>query len=386
MSADRKKRIALELVSQQKTISFLADENNNSRKFIRQQGIEFQEAVDKQFDTDTSNGDDVIYYLPITKSWISQLVIALMLLPNASYRNIIVIIKDLLDYDISIGSVNSIFKEAVEQAIKNNAAEDLSNIDVTANDELYHLNKPILSGIDVRSLYCYLLSEESQRDEDTWAIHLMDAEDKGLNPQRTIGDDAKGLVSGHKIVFPETPYDYDNFHLTKSLMELRRFFRNRLKTAITALNTLEQKYKNSIDDIDLFEKTSSARTEESEVRYVSTTLDTLISWLEHDILNKAGPTPEERYDLYDFIIEELKKLEAIDPHRITAMRITLENKKEAALHFSVVLNEEFKRLSHQFTVSVDLVWEVCKLQRCDVNNNLYYIRSMSLRRDLNNRL
>ena len=109
MSAERKKRVALQVVSKQKTISFLADENNTSRKFIRKQGIEFQEVVDKQFDADTSNGDDVIYYWPITKAWISQHVIALMLLPNASYRNIIVIIKDLLDYDISIGSVNSIF-------------------------------------------------------------------------------------------------------------------------------------------------------------------------------------------------------------------------------------------------------------------------------------
>jgi hypothetical protein len=63
----------------------------------------------------------------------------------------------------------------------------------------------------------------------------------------------------------------------------------------------------------------------------------------------------------------------------------LENKKEAALYFSVVLNEEFERLIHQFTVSVDLILEACKLQRCDVNNNLYYIRSMSLRRDLKKR-
>lgn len=387
MSSEQKKCVALQVVSKQKSISSLADENNTSRKFIRKQGIKLQEVVDKQFvDTYKSNDDDVIYYLPITKAWISQFVIALMLLTNASYRNIIMLLKDVFDYNISIGSVNSIFKETVEQARKNNAAEDLSNIDVTANDELYHLNKPILSGIDVSSLYCYLLSEEDKRDEVTWAIHLMDAEEKGLNPQRTIGDDAKGLVSGHKIVFPETPYDYDNFHLSKSLMELRRLFRNRLKTSITVLNTLQQQYiKSSDDDRDLLEDISIATENEKKIRDVSNTLDTLISWLEHDVLNKAGPTLEERYDLYDFIVIEFKKLEVIGSPRLRAMRITLENKKEAALHFATVLDEEFKQLSHQLKLPVDLMWEICKLQRCDANNNAYYIRSMSLRRVLKNR-
>jgi hypothetical protein len=104
--------------------------------------------------------------------------------------------------------------------------------------------------------------------------------------------------------------------------------------------------------------------------------------MEHDVLKKAGPTPEERYELYDFIVKEIKKLEEIEPCRISAMRITLENKKESALHFSVVLDEEFKRLSDQFKVSADLVWEVCKLQHCDVNNNLYHVRSLLLRMDL----
>lgn len=98
----------------------------------------------------------------------------------------------------------------VEKARDANAAKDLSNIEVTANAELLHHNKPILSGIDTRSLYCYLLSAEYRRDEETWAINLMDAKLKGLNPRRAIGDDANGLVSGHGIVFPKTPYDYDN--------------------------------------------------------------------------------------------------------------------------------------------------------------------------------
>ena len=177
MSPERKKRVALEAVANQKSVSRIAQENNTSRKFIRQQREKAQAAVDQSFDLDN---DDVLFYLPVTKAWIAQLVLALMLLAHCSYRHISMLIKDLFDYDLSQGMINAIFNEAVGKAREMNAAEDLSNIKMTANDELFHHNKPILSGIDIRSLYCYLLTDETQRDEETWAIHLMDAEDKGL--------------------------------------------------------------------------------------------------------------------------------------------------------------------------------------------------------------
>ena len=216
MSPESKKRVALQAITNQKTISELAEENNTSRKFIRQQGEQVQQAIDNVFDFNRARNDKVLYHLPITKAWITQLV--LMLLGHTSYRHIVMLMKDLFDYDISEATIHTLFNDAVDNARAVNMTESLSTIEVTANDELFHHNKPILSGIDTRSLYCYLLTTENQRDEETWAIHLLDANDKGLNPQRTIGDDANGLVSGHKVVFPEVPYDYDNFHLSKSLM------------------------------------------------------------------------------------------------------------------------------------------------------------------------
>ena len=58
----------------------------------------------------------MIYYLPVTKTWIAQLVLELMFLGHASYRNIAMMLKDLLDYDISLGSIHNIFINAVEEA------------------------------------------------------------------------------------------------------------------------------------------------------------------------------------------------------------------------------------------------------------------------------
>ena len=51
-------------------------------------------------------------------------------------------------------------------------------------------------------------------------------------------------------------------------------------------------------------------------------------------MNKAGPTKNQRRELYNFVVEEFKKLEILESHRISVMRITLENKaREAALGF-----------------------------------------------------
>ena len=95
--------------------------------------------------------------------------------------------------------------------------------------------------------------------------------------------------------------------------------------------------------------------------------------------------PNERRELYDFIVEEFKKLEKIEPHRIMAMRITLENKREMALTFSDALDEKLKLISQQFNVPVDTVWAVCELHRCAIDGDQYAIRSVPLQLELDDR-
>ena len=127
----------------------------------------------------------------------------------------------------------------------------------------------------------------------------MDCQDKGLKPERTIGDDANGLVWGHRIVFPGVPYHYDNFHLSRGLMDLRRYFINRLKTAITERGECGVQLQKSSGDERKYQQWIDANDNKSKARYISKTLDTLISWFEHDILNKAGPTKHDRRVMCD---------------------------------------------------------------------------------------
>ena len=381
MSSAEKQRIGQQAASKQNTLAELARQHHTSRQFIRRQKNKAQSAIDAAFHT---NQHDVLFMLPVTMDWIKQLVIALMLLAHSSYRHIKMLVNDLFDFNLSVGKIHSIYIDAMRQAQCINDEEDLSNIAVSANDEVFHLGKPILTGIDTRSLYCYLLATEDHRDADTWAIHLLDAQDKGLQPQRMISDDASGLVSGHQMAFPSVPIGYDNFHLSQACMDRRRFFRNRLKSAITARNRLNT----SINEANQspcqvrIDALAVAVNQEKRARHLSTTIDTLISWLEHDILNKAGSTPEERRQRYDFVVSEFRELETIEPHRIKPLRILLENHRDESLAFVTVLDTEFKVLAEQHAIPIAIVWSMCTLQRCAISSDSYFFRSLPLQATL----
>ena len=380
MNGEQKKRIAVAAFTGAKTITQIAKEIDTSRSFVRGQKTIITGAIDAAF-TPESTPDKVLFHLPVTRQWIEQLVLSLTLI-HVSYRHVSTLLTDVFDYTISIATVNNIFNSAVRKVHHIHTTEDLSRIDVTANDELFHRNKPILSGIDTRSLYCYLLSAEDRRDEDTWAIHFLDCQKKGLKPERTLGDDASGLVSGHKNVFPCVPYHYDNFHLSRGLMDLRRYVRNRLKTAITERDECGVQLQKASGDEIKYQQWVDAKDNENKARYVSKTLDTLISWLEHDILNKAGPTKHDRQVMYDFVVSEFRNLERMEPHRISAMRTTLENKREAALGFVDVLEERFTEISQQFSIDIQAVWSMCALQRCQAMELQYTLRSDILEKQL----
>jgi hypothetical protein len=192
MNVEQKKCVDLAVFAGSKTITQIAKAIESSRKCVRGQKAIVASAIDAAFHPEPTP-DKVLLHLPATQQWTEQLALSLLLI-RVSYRHVSMLLADVLDYTISIATENNIYNTAVKKVQQIHTTEDLSEIHVTANDELFHQNKPILSAIDTRSLSCYLLSAEDRRDEDTRAIHFMDCQNKGLKPERTIPDDAKGLV------------------------------------------------------------------------------------------------------------------------------------------------------------------------------------------------
>lgn len=382
LDAKTRKNIGLQIITGKQTITETSNQYSTSRKFVAKQASKASQSIDKAFEDNSSdNKQKVLFYIPVTKEWLKMVVICLLLYARCPFRGIICIFKNIFDYDISIGTIHNISQRAIQESIKINAKEELNEIKFGAPDEKFHDGEPILSGTDIRSLYCYLLSKEQDREGDTWAVHLLYLIDKGFNPERVIADGGTGLRSGHALALPGVPCDYDNFHIVMDLTDVRRFYRNRLKTAITNLKAQQEKLakaqlkgKEDFDEAHLIQ----AQDEKYKIQKLSSSIDTLVNWLQHDVLFMPGGSPEERRELYDFIVDEFKILEAIEPHRIKQVRATLENQRDLVLAFVDVLNEKFKLIADKFKCSLEITWEMCQLLRCEIGSDNYGIRSLPL--------
>jgi hypothetical protein len=76
--------LAIEVLSKTQPISHLAAQHQVSRKFLYQQGQKANEALEATFSSATDE-PEVLFYLPITKTWLWQLILALILICHCSY-------------------------------------------------------------------------------------------------------------------------------------------------------------------------------------------------------------------------------------------------------------------------------------------------------------
>ena len=381
LDASQRQHLAMKSLVSKRTVTELAKQNNVSRKFIYQQKAKALGAVNDAFEPTTEGAEKILFYLPVTFKWLCQLILCLVLHCRANHRGVQKLLLDAFDHKMSLGSIHNIIHGAKANAKVMNEKQDLRNITLAALDETFHHNKPVLTGVDIHSLYCFLLSSESQRDFDTWATHLLDLEKQGLKPERFFGDDADGIRSAKRYVYPSVPYDLDNFHIIRDMMEMRRFFRNRLKSAVTNQKTIAEKLKkaklaNKVEELQ--RQLQFANDEEKEMKTLSRTIDTLVRWMQHDVLNMPGLAPAARYELFDFVLEELNQLAKQNPHRIQSVCTSLTNQKYFLLAFTEVVNEKFEVIADKHVLPLEKIWEMCVLQRCKHSSDTYAVRSLPL--------
>jgi hypothetical protein len=144
----------------------LAREHDVSRKFLYQQAHAAQDALTRAFNPEPQT-EKVLYSLPVTKAWLRQLVLALVLIGHSPYRGGVELLRDLFDWRISLGTVHNIVSSAVEPARTINHSCALGGVRIGAHDEIFLASQPVLVGVDTASTYCYLLSLEDHRDAET---------------------------------------------------------------------------------------------------------------------------------------------------------------------------------------------------------------------------
>src|SRR6202050_1213343 len=126
--------LAIQVLAGAQPVSDLAREHEVSRKFLYQQAHIAEEALSAAF-APLSRSDDVLFYLPVTKAWLRQLVLALVLICHSSVRGVVELLQDVFNYRLSVGTVHNIVHSAVTPARATNQKYDLSRILVGLFDE-----------------------------------------------------------------------------------------------------------------------------------------------------------------------------------------------------------------------------------------------------------
>ncbi len=369
---DQRIDLAIQAMTSPVNISRLAAEHKVSRKFVYQQKSKATLALKDVF-APTGADNDVLFYLPVTKAWLYQVILALTLVCHSSYRGVMEFMRDILGVSISEGSIHNLHQVAMHRAGSINRAQDLSTIRHALLDEIFHCNRPVLAGIDARSTYCFLLANEAQRDAETWAIHHLYAKDQGFNPDYTIADGGTGLRAGQKIVWGDKPCHGDVFHILHQCEALASTLSSVAKGATSEREKLQAKaghVHSQGQDIDARE--AAALQAEHLAHELASDIQTLAQWLGRDILSLAGPDLTMRQELFDFVVNELAARENIDSKRIRPVRVALQNQRDDLLAFAGILDGKLQAIAETHHVPMYLVRQACVLQRKPDTSSAYW--------------
>src|SRR5262249_34402459 len=192
-------------------------------------------------------------------------------------------------------------------------------------DGLFQATWPVLAGCDVHSTYCYLLSQGQHRDGDTWAIRLLELQDRGFQPQATVADAGTGLRAGQQQALPGVPCRGDVFHPLREGQTLCRRLDNRAYQAMACRLDLERKQarferRQGRKDRSVAMKAAAAKRGEEQAVALADDVRTLLGWLRQDVLAVAGPDHATRQALYDWLVARVGQREGSCPPRIQAGR------------------------------------------------------------------
>jgi hypothetical protein len=381
-------KLATQAIAKSVSITQLAKEHGVSRKFIYSQKEKAEAALKQAFNS--PDEDQVLFYLPVTKAWLKQLVLALILICHSSYQGVIELLRDLFDYSICKGTIHNIVYSNIEKAAHINRQKDLSKVRIGAHDEIFQNRSPVLVGCDVFSTYCYLLKAEGFRDATTWGTHLLDLSTKQkLKPDHTIADAATGLRKGQKEAWPDTPCNGDIFHALQEFSAVCRALEKRAFGSLKTVYELEKKarrprkltLKERQKEQDLLKKQESAKKISERACTLFDEVTILYEWLAKDIFAVVGPPIDERKELFFFIVEELRQRQQY-LLSIRSLVTYLENQIEDLMRFAALITKQLKALANELQVSPQVIEELYLLQAQPFSHSKRWEKENQLRQIL----
>lgn len=382
--------IGVQAVAGVQNISSLAQEHDVSRKFVYQQAAIAQDALDEAFASAGALAEDqVLVQLPITKNWLRQATLGLLLICHGAYRGVVEFCHDLLGVNLSIGTVHNIVQDAVAKARVHNLSQDLGKIDIAGLDEIFQNRQPVLVGADVASTYCFLLSQEEHRDADTWGMRLLEARDRGLAPRATVADFGTGLRAGQKLALPGVPCRGDVFHALQETTLVVSYLENRAYDALAVGQRLEhaksRSRKQGRSTQALGRTTTVANQAQTKAITLADDVALLARWLRDDVLAVSALAYAERCALFDFIVAELQARAGLCAHRLGPLSKLLKTHRDQLLAFAAQLDQDLTNLAAAFKVCPSIVRELLDLHSRDPRQPRRWQKEAALRQQLGHR-
>ncbi|MGH9365105.1 MAG: hypothetical protein ACRD1B_07560, partial [Thermoanaerobaculia bacterium] len=225
------------------------------------------------------------------------------------------------------------------------------------------------------------LVQEPSRDGVTWAVHLLDLCERGLNLEYTVADAGKGLRAGQAEAWPTVPCRGDVFHAERDMGNMATYLENRAYGSIGTREELERKMQRARKKSkgqSFSTKLASARAQERSALQLADDMRLLAQWMREDVLSLEGPDAPTRRALFDFIVEEMRAREHLAPHRIRPVRIALENQRDELLAFAEDIDRQFVAIAQHYQVPLKDVREVFELGRFAPVDPIYWQKDTAL--------
>ena len=392
LSSSTRMKIALQSIGGNTSISHLASCHDVSRKYIYTQRDLALKGIAQAFKAKGASSSDekVLFYIPVTKAWLVQVLLALIFICRASYGGVIEFFRDILDYKICKGTVHNIVYEHLEKAKQVNQEKDLSEVREGLHDEIYQAGKPVLTGCCARSTYCYLLKSEETCDANSWGVNLLDLqEQQKLAPDFTVLDGGLAARAGQRDAWPEIPAHGDIFHALKPFLELVTYLENRANDNLRVVEDLKNKingrkgkWKDEDNRLSLYKKLLIAEKAWEKAAYLAGDIETLYKWMKNDILSLVGPLSTTRKELLKFIVEQLSEREALCSHKIKPVCTYLENHIDNLLAFMPIMEMRFHEIAQEYELPLAVVWEIYQLKGLPLSSQKRWEKHVALQSQL----
>ena len=372
------------------TVTSLAEQADVSRKFVYQQIDTAERALEQAFAAPADSDDEVLFHIPFTKKLLRQNVLSLLFNCRSSYRGVINHFHDCLGSHIAVGSIHNIVRDAVPLARALTAQQTLNAIDIGLLDEIFQAETPVLVGVDAASTYCFLLSQETNRDGVTWGVRLLELQERGLDPEAFVADFGSGLRAGCAMAFADTACWGDVFHGLQKVVPVVSSLENQAYEAIASRDELERKaanyqHRHGRVNASLTAKLANAKPKAEQAIVLADEVIILADWLRRDIFALGGPCCADRRVLYDFIVAELRARAPQCPYRLNPLCTFLDNHRDQLLGFADKLDHDLAELAVRFQVSVDTLRELLHLQQMSYANPHRWQREAKLHQHLRER-